>query len=297
MDHTGDLTAAFELHRPRLRAIAYRILGSSGDADDAVQDTWLRLNRDDRSGVEDLGAWLTTVTARVALNQLRARTARRESSIELFVPDPSVQPWPESPMGGDPEREAVLADSVGLAMLVVLETLTPSERIAFVLHDMFAVPFEEIAVLLERSPAAVRQLASRARRRVHGGAPAADPDLGRQREAVDAFFRAARAGDFRAVLQILHPDVVLRSDGGASRTAMTMTIRGGSTVASQALMFGPLSPFATPALVNGAAGVVVARDGRPLSIMAFGVSGGRIGTIDVLADPDRLADVLREWPG
>ncbi|GAA3419893.1 RNA polymerase sigma factor SigJ [Streptosporangium vulgare] len=283
MDEREWLTERFEEHRPRLRAVAYRMLGSVSEADDAVQDAWLRLGRADTGGVENLGAWLTTVVARVCLNVLRSREQRREEPFETRVPDPIVG----REEGGDPEHEALLADSVGLALLVVLETLSPAERLAFVLHDMFAVPFEEIAPMVGRSPAAARQLASRARRRVRGQAPAPDPDLARQREVVDAFFAAARDGDFDALVAVLDPGVVLRSDGGVARARHTVVITGARNVAEQALTFGRLSPFARPALVNGAAGVVVAH-GRPLSVMAFTVTDGRILAIDVLSDPERL---------
>ncbi|MER5651157.1 RNA polymerase sigma factor SigJ [Streptosporangium sp. NPDC002524] len=285
MDEREWLTERFEEHRLRLRAVAYRMLGSVSEADDAVQDAWLRLGRADTGGVENLGAWLTTVVARVCLNVLRSREQRREEPFETRVPDPIVG----HENGGDPEHEALLADSVGLALLVVLETLSPAERLAFVLHDMFAVPFEEIAPMVERSPAAARQLASRARRRVRGQAPVPDPDLARQREVVDAFFAAARDGDFDALVTVLHPGVVLRSDGGVARARHTVVITGARTVAEQALTFGRLSPFARPALVNGAAGVVVAAHGRPLSVMAFTVTGGMILAVDVLSDPERLS--------
>ena len=278
------LTERFEEHRTRLRAVAYRMLGSVSEADDAVQDAWLRLSRADTGSVENLGGWLTTVVARVCLNMLRSREQRREDPLEVHMPDPIISPED----GSDPEHEAVLADSVGLALLVVLETLTPAERLAFVLHDMFAVPFEEIAPMIERSPAAARQLASRARRRVQGRAPAPDPDLTRQRDVVNAFFAAARDGDFDALVAVLDPDVVLRSDGGVARARHTVVITGARTVAEQALTFGRLSPFARPALVNGAAGVVVAANGRPLSVMGFTVTGGKIVAIDVLSDPERL---------
>ncbi|MFD1937017.1 RNA polymerase sigma factor SigJ [Nonomuraea mangrovi] len=287
MDEKVWLTERFEEHRAHLQAVAYRMLGSVSEADDAVQEAWLRLDRADTSGVENLGAWLTTVVARVCLNVLRSREHRREESFEVRMPDPIISP--ES--GIDPEHEALLADSVGLALLVVLETLSPAERLAFVLHDMFAVPFEEIASMTERSPAAARQLASRARRRVQGQAPAPDPDLARQRDVVNAFFAAARDGDFDALVAVLDPDVVLRSDGGVVRARQTVVLNGARTVAEQAVGFGRLSPFARPALVNGAAGVVVAADGRPLSVMAFTVAGGKVVAIDVLADPERLREL------
>jgi RNA polymerase sigma factor (sigma-70 family) len=284
VDEGEWLTGRFEEHRSRLRAVAYRMLGSVSEADDAVQDAWLRLNRADTTGVENLAGWLTTVVARVCLNQLRTRAHRREEPLDVHVPDPIIS----RADGIDPEHEALLADSVGLALLVVLETLTPAERLAFVLHDMFAVPFEEIAPMIERSPVAARQLASRARRRVRGQAPAPDADVARQREVVDAFFAASKRGDFAALVAVLDPDVVLRSDGGPSRPRLTFVLRGAGEVAGQALMSSRLSPFVRPALINGAAGVVVAPGGRPLFVMAFTVTGGRIVAIDVLADPDRL---------
>jgi RNA polymerase sigma-70 factor (ECF subfamily) len=284
MDENEWLTERFEEHRTRLRAVAYRMLGSVSEADDAVQEAWLRLNRADTSGVENLAGWLTTVVARVCLNMLRSRERRREEPLDVHVPDPIIS----NENGVDPEHEALLADSVGLALLVVLESLTPAERLAFVLHDMFAVPFEEIAPMIERSPAAARQLASRARRRVQGQATAPDPDLARQRDVVDAFFAASRAGDFDALVAVLDPDVVLRSDGGLARPRQTLVIHGAQAVAGQALASARLSPFVRPALINGAAGVVVAAHGRPLFVMAFTVAGGKIVAIDVLADPDRM---------
>ena len=284
----GDrLERCFEEQRPRLRAVAYRMLGSAAEADDAVQDAWLRVSRADTGAVENAGAWLTTVVARVCLNQLRSREQRRETPLDVHVPDPIVSPE----TGLDPEHEALLADSVGLALLVVLETLTPAERLSFVLHDMFAVPFDEIAPMLERSPAAVRQLASRARRRVRGQATTPDPDVGRQRDVVDAFFAASRRGDFEALVAVLHPDVVLRSDGGATRPRMTMVLHGADAVARQAFTSSRLSPYVRPALVNGAAGVVVVAGERPLFVMAFTVADGLIVAVDVLADPDRLQDL------
>jgi RNA polymerase sigma factor (sigma-70 family) len=281
------LTERFEEHRSRLRAVAYRMLGSVSEADDAVQDAWLRMRRADTSEVDNLGAWLTTVVARVSLNMLRSRQTRREAPLDVHVPDPIVSP--ES--GVDPEDQAVLADSVGLALLVVLETLTPAERLAFVLHDMFAVPFDEIAPMIERSPDAARQLASRARRRVRGQAPAPDPDVQRQREVVDAFFAASRAGDFEALVAVLDPDVVLRSDGGRARPGMTFTLHGAQAVGGQAFTSGRLSPFVHRALVNGTPGAVIAMRGKAQFVMAFTVAGGRIIAIDVLADPERLRDL------
>jgi RNA polymerase sigma factor (sigma-70 family) len=278
------LADRFEQHRPHLRAVAYRMLGSLSEADDAVQEAWLRLARTDTSGMDNLAAWLTTVVARVCLNTLRTRHHRREEPLDVRVPDPIITPAGPD----DPEQAAVMADSVGLALLVVLDTLTPTERLAFVLHDMFAVPFDEIAAMINRTPDAARQLASRARRRVQGRAPTPDPDLTRQREVVTAFLAAARDGDFDALVTVLHPDVVLRSDGGTSRRRHTTVISGAHAVAAQAATFGRLSPFARPVLVNGAAGVVVTAAGRPLSVMAFTITEGKIAAIDVIADPDRL---------
>ncbi|MFF4406036.1 sigma-70 family RNA polymerase sigma factor [Streptoverticillium reticulum] len=289
MDEKTSVTVLFEEHRPRLRAVAYRMLGSLSEAEDAVQETWLRLDRTDTAAIENLGGWLTTVVGRVCLNMLRSREQRREDPLEteIRVPDPVI-----SSEGGavgvvDPEREILLADSVGIALMVVLQTLGPAERLAFVLHDMFAVPFDEIAPLIEKTTAATRQLASRARRRVQGGAAVPDPDLARQRAAVDAFFAAAREGDFEALVSVLDPDVVLRSDAGAG-AGLTLTLQGAGTVAAQATTWGKLSPFVRPALVNGTAGAVVAPNGRPLSVMAFTVVAGKIAAIHVLADPERL---------
>jgi RNA polymerase sigma-70 factor (ECF subfamily) len=287
MAETDFLAAQFEQHRAHLRGVAYRMLGSLSEADDAVQEAWLRLSRSDSDEIENLGGWLTTVVARVCLNTLRARTTRREEPLDVRVPDPVVS----NESGLDPEHEALLADSVGLALLVVLETLTPSERLAFVLHDMFAVPFDEIGSMLDRSPTAARQLASRARRRVRGAAPVPDADLRRQREVVDAFFAAARDGDFEALVAVLDPDVVLRSDGGELRPNVTAVIRGAREVASRAVTFAHLSPYVRPALINGAAGVVVAPRGQPFSVMGFTVTNGRIVEIDAVGDPARLREL------
>jgi RNA polymerase sigma factor (sigma-70 family) len=284
MDDDEWLAERFEEHRTHLRAVAYRMLGSVSEADDAVQEAWLRLSRADASAIEDLRAWLTTVVARVSLNALRSRRTRREEPLDVHVPEPIVS----RADGLDPEHEALLADSVGLALLVVLETLAPAERLAFVLHDMFAVPFDEIAPMVGRTPSAARQLASRARRRVHGAATVPDADLARQREVVDAFFAAARGGDFDALVAVLDPDVVLRSDGGTARSDASVVVHGARDVASRALTFAALSPYARPALVNGVAGVVVVPRGQPFSVMAFTVVGGRIVAIDALSDPERL---------
>ncbi len=281
MDERDWLAERFEEHRAHLRAVAYRMLGSLSEADDAVQESWLRLSRTDTSGVENMVGWLTTVVARVSLDMLRSRRSRREEPLGVRLPEPIVT----SVDGIDPEHEAVLADSVGLALLVVLDTLAPAERLAFVLHDMFAVSFAEIAPIVGRSPAAARQLASRARRRVRRATPTPEPDLARQREVVDAFRAAGRDGDFDALLAVLDPDVVLRSEGGAGRPGASAVVRGAPAVARQALTFAPLGQFARPALVNGAAGVVVAQHGRPRAVLAFTVSRGKIVEIDVFADP------------
>src|SRR5215216_2137577 len=286
MEEHESLAARFEENRSHLRAVAYRMLGSPGEADDALQEAWLRLDRSDTSRVKNLSGWLTTVVARVCLDMLRSRESRREAGenepIGTYVPDPIVS----RDDGFDPEHEALLADSVGLALLVVLETLSPAERLAFVLHDTFGVPFAEIAPIVGRSPVAARQLASRARSRVRGAAPSPDADLGRQREVVDAFLAAARNGDFDALLAVLDPEVVLRADSGAAGTSRV--VRGARAVAGQALTFSQFAPFAQPALVNGAAGLVTAPGGRPLSVMGFTVRRGKVIEIDILADPERL---------
>ncbi len=287
MDQDAWLTGRFEEHRTRLRAVAYRMLGSLSEADDAVQEAWLRLRRADTGSVENLAAWLTTVVARVCLNMLRSRESRREEPLDVHLPDPIIG----RADGVDPEHEVLLADAVGLALLVVLDTLTPAERLAFVLHDMFAVPFEEIAPMVERSPAATRQLASRARRRVQGQAPTPDPDLARQRAVVDAFFAATRDGDFDALVAVLDPDVVLRADGGTARARPTVVVHGARAVAGQASTASRLAPFVRPALINGTAGAVVVVAGRVFSVMAFTVAHGKIVAVDVLYDPDRLADL------
>ena len=286
MNENEWLAARFEEHRPHLRAVAYRMLGSLTDADDAVQDAWLRLSRAGTDEVENLGGWLTTIVARVCLNMLRARTTRREESFETHMPDPVVS----SPDGRlQPEEEALLADSVGLALLVVLDTLSPAERLAFVLHDLFAVPFEEIATMVDRTPAAARQLASRARRRVKGAdIPEPDPDLARQREVVDAFFQAARGGEFDSLVALLDPDVVLRGDLGASRRPATRVVRGAAAVAGQALIGAFPAARLHPALVNGAAGAVITVHGRPFAVMGFTVAGGKIIAIDAIVDPERV---------
>src|SRR5215216_3724243 len=285
MNEHDWLAGQFEEHRTHLRAVAYRMLGSLSESDDAVQEAWLRFDRSDTSGVENLGGWLTRVVARVCLDMLRSRKSRGEVPPDGRVPDPIVSREQD---GIDPEHEALLADSVGLALLSVLETLTPAERLAFVLHDTFGVPFEEIAPMVGRSLAATRQLASRARRRVQGAANVPDTDLARQREVVEAFFTASREGNFAALLAVLDPDVVLRADVGGVPAGASRELHGAQAVAEQALTFSQFAPFARPALVNGAAGVVVAPRGRPFSVMGFTVSGGKIVEIDILADPARL---------
>ena len=282
MDEVQWLAERFERDRAHLRAVAYQMLGSLSEADDAVQEAWLRLSRSGAGDVENLTGWLTTVVGRVCLDMLRSRKARREEPLGVHVPDPVVSRENRT----DPEHEALLADSVGLALLVILQTLTPAERLAFVLHDMFAVPYDRIAAIVDRSPNAARLLASRARRRVRGAAAVPDTDLARQREVVDAFFAASREGDFDALVAVLDPDVVVRADygpPGASRQ-----LRGASAVAGQALSFSRLAPFVRPALVNGTAGVVVAPHGKPATIMGFTVRTGKITQIDILADPARL---------
>jgi len=285
MTESDWLAEGFEQNRTRLRAVAYRMLGSFAEADDAVQESWLRLSRSDASGVENLGAWLTTIVARVCLNVLRSRNARREEPMGVHVPDPVIS----RADGTNPEDEALLADSVGLALQVVLETLTPAERLAFVLHDMFDLPFDEIAPMVGRSPATARQLASRARRRVRGAdVQAPDRDIGRQREVVDAFFAAAHSGDFDALVTLLDPDVVVRADWGVMPVGVPGEVRGARAVAEQALTFRRLFPFVRPALVNGTAGAVVARRGRPFAVMGFTIRNGKIAEIDILVGPERL---------
>jgi RNA polymerase sigma factor (sigma-70 family) len=282
------LVDRFEEHRPHLRAVAYRMLGSVSEADDAVQDAWLRVSRADASEVDNLGGSLTTVVARVCLNMLRARKTRREQPLDTQLPDPVISPY-QMPQ---PDDQAVLADSVSLALLVVLDTLSPAERLAFVLHDMFGLPFEEIAVMVDRSPAAARQLASRARRRIKGvEIPAPDHDRVRQRAVVDAFFRAARGGDFDALVAVLDPDVVLRADFGGRRPAAPKITRGAAGVAKQAVIGALPHAELHPALVNGAAGVVITVRGRPFAILGFTVTNGKIIEIDAIADPERVARI------
>src|ERR671923_296088 len=279
MDDRDWLAERFEEHRPRLRAVAYRLLGSLSEADDAVQEAWLRLGRTETSAVENLGGWLTTVVARISLNMLRSRHSRQEEPLGVRVPEPIV----DSADGTDPEHEALLADSVGLALLVVLETLSPAERLAFVLHDMFAVPFDEIAPIVDRSPEAARQLASRARRRIRGTASVPDADLTTQWEVVDAFLAAARDGDFDALVAVLDPDVVLRADAGLA--GRSREVRGAERVAGQALTWSRVDQTMQRALINGAAGLVSTRNGQPFSVGAVTVRRGKIVAIDILADP------------
>jgi len=288
------LAERFESNRTHLRAVAYRMLGSLTEADDAVQEAWIRLSRTDTSDVENLSGWLTTVVGRVCLNMLRSRRTRREAPLDTHVADPIVSP--EAGIG--PEDEAILGESIGLALLAVLDTLSPAERVAFVLHDVFAVPFDEIAPIVGRSTAASRQLASRARRRVQG-APVPDTDLVGQWAVVDAFLAAARDGDFERLLAVLDPDVVVRSDGGTLRPELVSTVRGADAVARQAMSFRRFAETATRALINGIpGGVAWAPDGRPFAVLSVTVAGGRIVSIDVLADPDRLSrldlDVLAD---
>jgi len=277
------LAEQFEEHRPHLRAVAYRMLGSASEAEDAVQESWIRLGRTDVSGVENLRAWLTTVVARVSLDMLRTRASRREDPLDVHVPDPVI-----TRADGDPESNAMLADSVGLALLVVLETLQPAERLAFVLHDVFGMTFDEIAPIVDRSPAAARQLASRARRRVQRKAPNADADLHQQRRVVDAFLAAAREGDFERLVAVLDPDIVLRADGGALAGASRL-VRGAQAVAAQAASFSKLGLSNQVVLVNGNVGVVSRRpDGRAFAVLGFTIGSGKIVEIDILADPERL---------
>ena len=287
MDEREFLAQQFEEHRTRLRAVAYRMLGSLSEADDAVQEAWLRLNRVDADEVENLGGWLTTVVARVSLNMLRSRRSRREEPFDEYMPEPIVDPAD----GTDPEHEALLADSVGLALLVVLERLSPAERLAFVLHDMFAVPFDEIAPIVDRSPAAARQLASRARRRVQGANRVPDADLDTQRHVLDVFITAAREGDFETLLEVLDPDVVLRGDRAALAIGGSRIVRGAANVARGASAFSRLDVDVRPALVNGAVGTVTLRDGRPFAIAGFTIRHGRIVEMDIVADPESLRRV------
>ncbi|MGH9386731.1 MAG: RNA polymerase sigma factor SigJ [Vicinamibacterales bacterium] len=278
------LAEQFEEHRAHLRAVAYRMLGSASEAEDAVQESWIRLGRTDVSAVENLRAWLTTVVARVCLDMLRTRTSRREDPLDTHVPDPVI-----TGADGDPESEAVVADSVGLALLVVLETLEPAERLAFVLHDVFGMTFDEIAPIVDRSAVAARQLASRARRRVQSRAPRADPDLRQQRRVVDAFMAAAREGDFEGLVAVLDPDIVLRADAGAL-TGMSRVVRGASAVAAQAATFSRSGLTNQLVLVNGHLGFVSRRaDRRVFAVIGFTIAGGKVVEMDILADPERLS--------
>jgi RNA polymerase sigma-70 factor (ECF subfamily) len=287
MDERDWLAEQFEEQRPHLRAVAFRMLGSPNEADDAVQEAWLRLSRSDASQIENLGGWLTTVVARISLNMLRSRKTRREEAFGVYVPEPVI----DSTDGTDPEHEALLADSVGLALLVVLETLTPAERLAFVLHDMFAMPFDEIAGIAGRSPEATRQLASRARRRVRGAKPSPDPDLAAQQQVVDAFLAAAREGDFEGLVAVLDENAVLRADRGAVPAGVHDEVRGAANIARQAIMFSRLDLDIRRALVNGAAGTVTLRDGELFAVAGFTVRNGKVVAMDILADPERLREV------
>lgn len=287
VDSVDWLAERFETHRAHLRGVAYRMLGSLSEADDAVQEAWLRLSRSDTSDVDNLRAWLTTVVGRISLNMLRSRKSRRTDSLDGHVPDPIISPESTA----DPEQEALLGDSVGLALMVVLDTLTPAERVAFVLHDVFDMPFEQIAPIIDRSPVAARQLASRARQRVRG-APVPDVDLSRQWAVVDAFLAAAREGDFEALLAVLDPDVMARSDGGVARPGLTRVVRGAQAVAEGARGFRRFAGSWKRALVNGLpAGIAWAPDGSPFAVVSFTVRSGRIVAIDALADPERLRDL------
>ncbi|WP_285572685.1 sigma-70 family RNA polymerase sigma factor [Streptomyces sp. NBC_01463] len=282
------LAVRFEEHRPHLRAVAYRMLGSLAESDDAIQETWLRLAGSDDSRIDNLGGWLTTVVGRVCLDMLRARKRRGEEPLEQRLPDLVLSR--DGADGAGPEQQALLADSVGLALLVVLDSLSPAERLAFVLHDLFGLSFEEIAPIVDRTPATAKKLASRARLRVRGTTPPPDPDRADQRRVVDAFLTAARGGDFDALLALLDPDVVLRADGGAL-TGGLRTNRGAAAVAGRLDTFQRMATTATtrPALVNGLAGLVNSLDGQPLSVMSFTITEGRIAAIDILSDPQRLA--------
>lgn len=290
MNEREWLTEQFERHRPHLRAVAYRMLGSASEADDAVQEAWLRICDQHPQNIENMRAWLTTVVGRVSLNVLRSRRSRPEEP-SVHVPDLVVS----LDAAEDPEHEALLAESVGLALLVVLEELTPAERLAFVLHDIFGVPFADIARALERSEASAQQLASRARRRL-SCSPVPDRDLARQQRVVKAFFAASRDGDFEALLELLDPDVELRIDGGVVRAEASLLLRGADAVATHTTTYSALYPFVLPALVNGAAGAVVAPQGRVFSVMAFTVTGGKIVRIDALLDPERLQRLSLKIP-
>jgi RNA polymerase sigma factor (sigma-70 family) len=281
------LAEQFEEHRPHARAVAYRMLGSVSEAEDAVQEAWIRLSRADAGGIDNLRGWLTTVVARVCLDMLRTRASRREDPLEVHVPDPIITRAAGS--GDGPEANAMRADSVGLALLIVFEKLEPAERLAFVLHDVFGMTFEEIAPIVDRSVDAARQLASRARRRIRGEAPTPDADLRTQRRVVDAFLAASENGDFEALLAVLDPEIVLRADGGAVK-GMTRLVRGAQAVAAQAETFSKLRLSNQVVLVNGNIGLVSRLpDGRVLSVIGFAIAGGKVVEMDILADPDRLS--------
>lgn len=287
MNEAQSLAEQFEEQRTHLRAVAYRMLGSLSESDDAVQEAWLRLSRSDAGEIQNLRAWLTTVVARISLDMLRARKAKREEPLEVWMPDPIVTSYDDA----DPEQHALVADSVGIALLVVLETLSPAERLAYVLHDMFGVPFEEIASITGRSPEAARKLASRARRRVQADAPVADPDLTHQREVIDAFAAASENGDFEALLSMLDPNIVLREDAGVGGPRESVVVRGARAVAERAWSFRHLSGAGRTVLVNGAIGGLVAPGGRPFALLAFTVADGRIVEINILGDPLRLSAI------
>ena len=295
MGENDLLAEEFERHRARLRAVAYRMLGSISDAEDAVQDSWLRLSRSEPDAIANLPGWLTSVVARVCLDMLRARRARREEYVGSWLPEPVVSVEEGE---ADPEYEALLADSVGLALLVVLDSLAPAERLAFVLHDMFAVPFGEIATIAGTTPAAARQLASRARRRVRGATPVEDADLTRQRELVDEFLAASRGGDFEGLVAVLDPDAVFRIDAGGVGLRAREPVVGAEAVARQVLSRGrPFARFAQPAIVNGTAGLVVAPSGKPIAVVGFTTARGRIVAIDLIADPEKLRRLSSSEPG
>jgi RNA polymerase sigma-70 factor (ECF subfamily) len=287
MAERDELAARFEERRSHLRNVAYRMLGSLSDAEDAVQETWLRLSRSDAGRIENLQGWLTTVVGRICLDMLRSRNVRREQPFDTYVPDPIVS----RADGGDPEQDALLVDSVGLAMMVVLDALSPAERLALVLHDMFDVPYDEIAPIVERTPTTTRQLASRARRRVQDSAPEAETDRRRQQVVVDAFLAASRNGDFMALLAVLDPDIVLRADGGPVDRGVTKLVRGAQSVASQAATYSRLAPVARPVLVNGSPGFIAFVDGAPFSIIDFTVRDGKVIEINILADRARLSQL------
>ncbi|TMS00415.1 RNA polymerase sigma factor SigJ [Nonomuraea basaltis] len=295
MDAEDFLAGRFEEHRAHLKAVAYRMLGSLTEAEDAVQEAWLKLSRTDSGTIDNLAGWLTTVVGRVCLDMLRARATRREAPLEQRLPDPVIS----REDGGDPEQQALIADAVGLALLVVLESLSPAERLAFVLHDMFAVPFEQIAAIVDRSPDAAKKLASRARQRVRGTLPPPEPDPSRQRQVVDAFLAAARGGDFHALLAILDPDVVMRVDAGAVAGGGMWTISGAQAVAGQVSGFQRYTTtrHVEPMLVNGTLGLVSTEEGKPRGVLSFTIADGKIVTLDILSDPERLARLELSAPG